>query len=255
MAPSLKLSTALITLALATSVESFTVQNGAKPNNALQMSSSVASDQEKPKKRRGPEMSTAVPFLQQPPTLTGELAGDFGFDPLSLAQNKENLWEYREAEIKHARLAMLAAAGWPLSELLDRNIAEFFDVAPALDNADRAPSLLNGGMDKVSPIWWGFCLGLTAAIDMYGVGRARQSPEDYFPGNLNFDPLGLYPRDDEGRNRMQLAEIKHGRVAMLAVTGFAVQEAISRVGVVDETPFFFQPITETISQVMSGFLN
>ena len=25
----------------------------------------------------------------------------------------------REAEVKHARLAMLAAAGWPLSELLD----------------------------------------------------------------------------------------------------------------------------------------
>ena len=25
----------------------------------------------------------------------------------------------REAEVKHGRLAMLAAAGWPLSELLD----------------------------------------------------------------------------------------------------------------------------------------
>ena len=25
----------------------------------------------------------------------------------------------REAEVKHSRLAMLAAAGWPISELLD----------------------------------------------------------------------------------------------------------------------------------------
>ena len=40
---------------------------------------------------------------------------------------------------------------------------------------------------------------------------------------------------------MQLAEIKHGRLSMLAVTGFAMQEYVSKVGVVDETPMFFQP--------------
>ena len=65
----------------------------------------------------------------------------------------------REAEIKHSRLAMLAAAGWPLSELLDRKIASALNLDPVLDASDRVPSLLNGGLDKISPLWWGFCIG------------------------------------------------------------------------------------------------
>ena len=54
-----------------------------------------------------PKMSTSIPFLRRPAVLTGELAGDVGFDPLGLAKNRESLFEYREAEMKHARLAML----------------------------------------------------------------------------------------------------------------------------------------------------
>merc|ERR1719152_1113005 len=45
------------------------------------------------------------------------LAGDAGFDPLELADTPEALAWYREAEVKHARLAMLAAFGWPISEV------------------------------------------------------------------------------------------------------------------------------------------
>ena len=54
-------------------------------------------------------MSEAIPFLQRPAVLTGDLAGDFGFDPLGLSNNMETLYAYREAEIKHARLAMLVS--------------------------------------------------------------------------------------------------------------------------------------------------
>ena len=133
-----------------------------------------------------------------------------------------------------------------MSELFDRQIAAYFDVTPILDDTDRVPSLLNGGLDKVVPEWWGFCLGLTASIDLYGVQKARAAraneDEEYFPGNLGFDPLGFYPLDEEGRTNVQLAEIKHGRIAMLAVVGYAVQEASLNVGVVDETPIFFKPL-------------
>jgi hypothetical protein len=37
------------------------------------------------------------------------LAGNLGFDPLRLAQTKEQLITYRQAEIKHARLAMFVS--------------------------------------------------------------------------------------------------------------------------------------------------
>jgi Chlorophyll A-B binding protein len=57
--------------------------------------------------KRGPVPSRSIPFLTCNPVLDGELAGDFGFDPLNFAKNKEALWEFREAEVKHARLAML----------------------------------------------------------------------------------------------------------------------------------------------------
>ena len=57
---------------------------------------------------RGPVMSQAIPILECPPILVdSDLAGNYGFDPLRLSTTKEQLWEYREAEVKHGRLAML----------------------------------------------------------------------------------------------------------------------------------------------------
>ncbi len=84
-----------------------------------------------------------------------------------------------------------AAAGWPLSELLDRSIAEFFGIPTILDQADRVPSILNGGLEQVSPVWWGTCLGLTAAIDMYGIAKSRAGDPTYFPGKLGFVSMRL----------------------------------------------------------------
>eukprot|EP00560_Eucampia_antarctica_P008441 CAMPEP_0197826250 /NCGR_PEP_ID=MMETSP1437-20131217/3226_1 /TAXON_ID=49252 ORGANISM="Eucampia antarctica, Strain CCMP1452" /NCGR_SAMPLE_ID=MMETSP1437 /ASSEMBLY_ACC=CAM_ASM_001096 /LENGTH=201 /DNA_ID=CAMNT_0043426603 /DNA_START=341 /DNA_END=946 /DNA_ORIENTATION=- len=201
-------------------------------------------------------MSKSIPFLARPKALTGELAGDVGFDPLGLAPNKECLFEYREAEIKHSRLAMLAAAGWPASELYDKKIAAIFGYQPAVDAFDRAPSILNGGLDTISPIWWGFCLGMTAAIDTYGIQRGRSAQgNEYIPGDLGWDPLGLYPVDEPGKKQMQLAEIKHGRLAMLAILGYTIEEAIVKEGVVLETPFFFEPITESMKPFFYNILN
>jgi light-harvesting complex II chlorophyll a/b binding protein 4 len=52
----------------------------------------------------------------------------------------------RDAEIKHSRLAMLAAAGWPLSELWHKEIANIIGLDSILASADKAPSVLNGGL-------------------------------------------------------------------------------------------------------------
>jgi len=197
------------------------------------------------------KFSASLPFLRRPQHLTQQYAGDVGFDPLDLAKSPEKLEYYREAEVKHARIAMLAAAGWPVSELFDRKITDVIDadfgltLSPLVDGSDRVPSLLNGGLDHVSPYFWGFCLGLTAAIDLKGIRNSRYADDDdgtYLPGDYGFDPLRMYPTDEEGQERMQLAEIKHGRLAMLAVVGFATQEFVSQVGVVDETPAFFNPL-------------
>ena len=56
-----------------------------------------------------PKMSQALPFLSRPAALDGTLAGDVGFDPFGFSKSKEDLMNFREAEIKHARLAMLVS--------------------------------------------------------------------------------------------------------------------------------------------------
>ena len=130
---------------------------------------------------------------------------------------------------------MLAAAGWPLSELFDKKLAGALGLPAVLDSTDRAPSILNGGLGKVSPIYWAICLAGAAAIDLYGIKKAS-TQEGYFPGNYGFDPLGMYPKDAAGQQKMQLAEIKNGRLAMIAITAFAFQELVTHTGVVDATP-------------------
>lgn len=67
--------------------------------------------------RKPPRQAEWFPFLLSPTALDGRFAGDVGFDPIGFSKDKETLVRMRDAEIKHSRLAMLAAAGWPLSEL------------------------------------------------------------------------------------------------------------------------------------------
>ena len=56
-----------------------------------------------------PQMSQALPWMERPSALDGTLAGDVGFDPFGFAKTKEDLLNYREAEVKHGRLAMLVS--------------------------------------------------------------------------------------------------------------------------------------------------
>jgi hypothetical protein len=127
--------------------------------------------------------SQAIPFLKQPALLDG-MVGDAGFDPLDLAENTVLLENYREAEIRHCRIAMLGAAGWPLSELFDRSLANKFDLKPLVDSADRAPSILNGGLGKISPYYWVTILAVAAFVEAYTIQRKKTiSADEYFPGS------------------------------------------------------------------------
>eukprot|EP00977_Amphora_coffeiformis_P009007 scaffold2043_cov166-Amphora_coffeaeformis.AAC.6 len=180
-------------------------------------------------------MSRAIPFMQSSPALNGSMMGDVGFDPLGFAQSSDNLLKYREAEIKHGRLALLAAAGWPLSEVFDKKIAAGLGLPAVLDGTNRAPSVLNGGLGKVSPVYWALCLAGAAAVELYGIRVASNRP-GYEAGDLDFDPLGLMPAEGRQAEFMRLAELKNGRLAMIAITAFTAQEFVTGQGVVDQTP-------------------
>ena len=172
--------------------------------------------------------SRALPWLERPPGLdelkgAGKYAfsltaGDFGFDPLGWAEvgwglnagesredRDDRLYAYREAELKHGRLAMLAAVGWPVSELYDGRLSERFGLANDLVAPDDAgiglaPSLLNGGLGQVTASYWAAVVTVAALAEYRGTTRLRESTRVgsiRAPGDLGFDPLGLYPSDAE----------------------------------------------------------
>ena len=58
----------------------------------------------------------AIPGADRPKNLDGTMVGDIGFDPLGFS-NWLNLNWAREAEIKHGRVAMLAATGMIVQDL------------------------------------------------------------------------------------------------------------------------------------------
>ena len=155
---------------------------------------------------------------------------------LHTTDSSENLNKYREAELRHGRLAMLAAAGWPLSELFDVKIAKMMDMDPVIfaENGFRAPSVLNGGLGLISPLYWVGCLAFAGIFEAISISSPQFND-------------GIYPKSVSNKDQrwIQTAEIKNGRLAMLAITAFAAQEFVSHIAVVDQVPFFFKPITET----------
>lgn len=183
--------------------------------------------------------------LKAPEMLDGTLAGDVGFDPLNFASSKKTLYWMREAEVKHGRLAMLAAVGWPLSELWHKNLAEFFHLDSILASDDKAPSILNGGLSNfyasgilmMSIVIAGFLEG--NAMNSENVFWNSEKPEGYVPGDIGFDPLGLYDKRNNDKESMQTAEIKNGRLAMIAITSYVVQELVTQSPVVQLTPYLF----------------
>merc|ERR1712151_218208 len=122
----------------------------------------------------------------------------------------------------------------------------------SLASGGLAPSVLNGGLLD-SPFNGSFLalfLLLAGVID--GI-KPMPWVKPYVgkPGDYGFDPLSmsdfkppgfpLFGSLPAGRNWMAEAELKNGRLAMVAITAYVFQELVTRVPVVDETPFLIRP--------------
>lgn len=189
--------------------------------------------------------SIALPMLKKPNKLDGTHAGDFGFDPLGLSETFD-LYTMQEAEVRHARLAMLAVVGWPMAELLGPKWL--------LQPGGCAPSVLNG----FSPLSFVATVGIFAGIGFleyktslrstFDTKMGKQHREDMseiwnlgVAGDYDFDPLNLYGSvgDDAGaRKGLREVEISHGRSAMLGITAFAAWEKLTGHAIVENSMFF-----------------
>jgi len=168
---------------------------------------------------------------------TGALDPVGVFDPFGFAEKATDatLARYREAELAHGRVAMLATVGFLVGEKVEGS-AFFFDAqisGPAITHITQVPD--------------GFWAVIIAFIGAYEASRAEAGwvdpaecpvdqpgllKSDYSPGDLKFDPFGLMPDDAEEFALMQTKELQNGRLAMLAAAGFLAQEAVDGQGII-----------------------
>ena len=147
----------------------------------------------------------------------------------------------RAAELKHSRLAMLAVVGWPLAEVFNSGWIHALDFT-----AGRAPSLLNGGLGAYAPFLL-LAAGGAAYLELQTVDDVYQTylskpTKTYVAGDLGFDPLDLEAKakaDFAMIGDQRTNELYNGRLAMLAITGFAIQEGLWGSPVISQTPGFF----------------
>ncbi len=175
--------------------------------------------------------------------LPGALAPTGFFDPLGFAQKGISLNEIkrnREAEVMHGRVAMIAAVGYLAGEAIS---GPFNIVGPANDQLQQMPApafaLLTGAIAyaelKRATIGW-------VEPDISSWTKTLWTLRDnYYPGDLGFDPLGLKPEDPKAFANMQTRELQNGRLAMLGVAGMCAQELVNHRTIM-ETFSFYQKI-------------
>ena len=126
---------------------------------------------------------------------------------------------------------MMAALGF----LVQEKFHPIFD-----DTAIGADTIVIRHLDKVLQFETGqaFSSCLLFAIFLSEFTRARIGWEEpdtamrtlrvgYSPGDLEFDPLGVMPKEPAAFKAMQDKELNNGRLAMIAVAGMTVQELVT----------------------------
>lgn len=134
------------------------------------------------------------------------------FDPLGLSNGKtdEVMNLYREAELKHGRVAMAACLGWYITAA---GVHPAFNSALSSDPLKAAAELPTVG-------WLQFVLGC-GAIEW--LAQQIKDRPGYKPGDILGAAYWVDDSDD-GWVDYQNKELNNGRLAMLAFMGILVQD-------------------------------
>jgi hypothetical protein len=151
------------------------------------------------------EKSKALPFLDKPAALDGSAPGDVGFDPLGFTENFQNLRYLQQAELKHARVAMLATVGFIVTQYVHLP-------GEAYQNPNPIAAIAQVGYGVNLQILFG--IGIIELVNWDNTFSGTTPPGDY-----GFDGGFLKNKSEKDIAAMKLKEIKNGRLAMVGIIG------------------------------------
>nr|DAD28478.1 TPA_asm: hypothetical protein HUJ06_029946 [Nelumbo nucifera] len=172
------------------------------------------------------------PGAKAPEWLDGSLVGDYGFDPFGLGKPAEYLQFELDSLDQNLAKNLAGDVIGTRTESSDVKSTPFQPYREVFGlQRFRECELIHGRWAMLAT------LGALAVEALTGVTwqdagkrNAELDPEKrLYPGGKFFDPLGL-AADPEKKVTLQLAEIKHARLAMVAFLGFAIQAAVTGKG-------------------------
>merc|ERR1712003_295665 len=153
---------------------------------------------------------------------------------LNIAENTslDQMKAYREAETTHGRVAMLAIIGFltteaPFSYHPLFNTGEK-DIGPAIRHLDEVRASFPAFFEVLAlAIGWAELVRALTGWAAPGNPEEKILNDDYYPGDIGFDPLNLKPDNYDEFAEMSTKELQHGRLAMLGIAGIVAQELVN----------------------------
>eukprot|EP00597_Dinobryon_sp_UTEXLB2267_P003706 CAMPEP_0170059846 /NCGR_PEP_ID=MMETSP0019_2-20121128/1987_1 /TAXON_ID=98059 /ORGANISM="Dinobryon sp., Strain UTEXLB2267" /LENGTH=200 /DNA_ID=CAMNT_0010265231 /DNA_START=862 /DNA_END=1464 /DNA_ORIENTATION=+ len=161
------------------------------------------------------------------------------FDPIGFTKvlDEKTLKVWREAELKHGRVAMLASVGMLTAERWN----------PLFGGKISGASIYHfQQIENIYNPFWIIVLSAIGLVEFFNISKGWETQdekttstamlkENYVPGDLGFDPLGLRPANSYNYEalspefvRIRTKELNNGRLAMIGVAGMIAQELVDK---------------------------
>merc|ERR1711918_57707 len=131
---------------------------------------------------------------------------------------------------------------WPLQEKLNPLLAAKFHIPNLVaETGGLSPSVLNGGLEQSTiPSAVVSFFVLASLIEAQGLRVKQAQGDEWLPGDYGrFFDIKVAERGTEQFASLQSGEIWNGRIAMIAILAYVVQEFVTKVPTANTIPFFF----------------
>lgn len=158
-------------------------------------------------------LTSAPSYKMKEPVIRGSTPPFENFDPFQFSKDEKRAVFFREAELKHGRIAMIASVTIPL--------VEQFTHKTGIHEFDKLPTNM-----KL------LVIGTMFMSEFSSMFRGWENPvkkpfslrQDYQPGDYEFSTIDL---TTEESGKLLDKELNNGRLAMIGALGMIAQELVT----------------------------